>query len=133
YVENCALAHLLYEQRLIDTNPSMPDIGGQAFCVADPGPPPTYGDVYNALEVLDGQVFFSFLSPTFMLVVAYIIEFFYLGRRLLPSYIAWLVPTVSGDLVNLQPSLFNLIQVHLIFDDSRARLPQSQGGLGYRG
>lgn len=32
----------------------------------------------------------------------------------------------------LQPSLFNLIQIHLIFDDSRACKPAKDGGLGYK-
>ncbi|KAE9396471.1 NAD(P)-binding protein [Gymnopus androsaceus JB14] len=84
---------------------SNPDIGGQSFTIADPGVPPTYGDVYRTLETLsNGQTYF----PEF-------------------------IPPINGDLVNLQPSLFNLTMVHLIFDDSRARLPPEKGGLGYKG
>ncbi|KIK70220.1 hypothetical protein GYMLUDRAFT_187914 [Collybiopsis luxurians FD-317 M1] len=145
YVENCALAHLCYEQRLIELerdSSSNPDIGGQAFTIADPGPPPTYGDVYVTLETLsDGQTYFPEVSPTFMLIVAYLIESYYLTRALLVSsdfpplaFLAKLVlPPINGDLVNLQPSLFNLTMVHLIFDDSRARLAPEKGGLGYTG
>ena len=33
----------------------------------------------------------------------------------------------------LQPSLWSLTQVHLVFDDSRARAPPEKGGLGYNG
>jgi hypothetical protein len=47
--------------------------------------------------------------------------------------IAQTLPAIPSGIVNLQPSLFNLINVHLIFDDSRARLPPEKGGLGYKG
>lgn len=139
YVENCALAHLCYEQRLIDTlaGSKNPDIGGQAFVVADPGTTPTYGDVYNTLETLsDGECTFPQLPPTIMLIIAYLIEFYYLGRHFLLASgfaLAKMMPPINGDLVNLQPSLFALTSVHLIFDDSRARLPPEKGGLGYKG
>ncbi|KAG2368641.1 hypothetical protein BDR07DRAFT_1390458 [Suillus spraguei] len=54
-----------------------------------------------------------------MLFVSQIIELLYLSRLVI--------------IVNLQPSLFALASVHLIFDDSRARLPPEKGGLGYHG
>ncbi|KAG5637125.1 hypothetical protein H0H81_005718 [Sphagnurus paluster] len=139
YVENCALAHLCYEARLSETllGSKNPDIGGQAFMIADPGPVPTYGDVYTTLETLsDGECTFPSVPPTLMLVLAIVMEWYYLGRHLLlvAGYtFAKLLPPIEGDLVNLQPSLFALTSVHLIFDDSRARLPPEKGGLGYRG
>ncbi|KAJ4463982.1 hypothetical protein C8J55DRAFT_463627 [Lentinula edodes] len=178
YVENCAAAHLCYEQRLIEIErqhglnsdnadmpspnipPRFPDIGGQAFTIADPGPPPTYGDVYLTLETLtNGQTFFPEISPTLMIFIAYIIEWYYLLRAFLLSFLLelssvssgvpnkpllnlfsklmklsnFLLPPVNKDFVNLQPSLFNLTMVHLIFDDSRARMKPEQGGLGYQG
>ncbi|KAJ3774310.1 hypothetical protein FB446DRAFT_486684 [Lentinula raphanica] len=141
YVENCANAHLCYEKRLIEVEEQernrsdsslarLPDIGGQAFTIADPGPPPTYGDVYVTLETLtNGQTFFPEISPTLMLILAYIIEVYYLLRQQLNLSF---LPSVNKDLVNLQPSLFNLTMVHLIFDDSRARLDPYLGGLGYK-
>ncbi|KAF5353801.1 hypothetical protein D9758_010583 [Tetrapyrgos nigripes] len=145
YVENGALAHLLYERRLIDLEAptsgtdgsKCPDIGGQAFTIADPGPPPTNGDVYTILATLtDGETHFPSLSPTFMLLLAYLIEAYYITREFILSFIpkiGTLIPPINGDLVNLQPSLWNLVMTHLIFDDSRARLPPEKGGLGYRG
>ncbi|GAV99669.1 3-beta hydroxysteroid dehydrogenase isomerase family [Lentinula edodes] len=140
--------------------PRFPDIGGQAFTITDPGPPPTYGDVYLTLETLtNGQTFFPEISPTLMIFIAYIIEWYYLLRAFLLSFLLelssmssgvpnkplsnffskliqlnnFLLPSVNKDLVNLQPSLFNLTMVHLIFDDSRARMKPEQGGLGYQG
>jgi hypothetical protein len=74
-----------------------------------------------------------------MLTLSHIFEHLYLLRlRLISlprplSFFALLVPPIAGDLINLQPSLFELIMVHLFFDDSRARLPPEEGGLGYRG
>ena len=137
YVENCALAHLLYEQRLIalsdpPNNNYLPDISGQAFNVCDPGPTPTNGDVFTALTTLtNSECVFHFLPPTFMLLFAYFIEFYHT----LPSFIFTHLkfPRIRGNLINLQPSLFSLTQVHLIFDDQRARLEPEKGGLGYQG
>lgn len=138
YVENCAVAHLLYEQRLIELltpGSKYPDIGGQAFCITDPGPAPTNGDVYTILETLsEGECHFPSLSPTTMLLVAHAIEFYYrIQQSLSATGWNWLLPKVYGDLINLQPSLFSLVCVHLIFDDSRARLSPEKGGLGYVG
>ncbi|KAJ6590663.1 hypothetical protein DFH09DRAFT_1423573 [Mycena vulgaris] len=139
YVENAAVAHLLYEQRLIELSSGSknPDIGGQAFIVADPGPPPTYNDVYLALSTLmDGETTFPSMSPTMMLLIAHLIEWYYLARTALLATgfsLAHKLPALDGDIINLQPSLFNLVSVHLIFDDSRARLPPERGGLGYKG
>lgn len=72
YVENAAVAHLLYEQRLIELSNggTNPDIGGQAFIVTDPNPPPTYGDVYLTMSTLtDGETSFPWLSPTFIILL----------------------------------------------------------------
>ncbi|KAF7343472.1 3-beta hydroxysteroid dehydrogenase isomerase family [Mycena venus] len=139
YVENAAVAHLLYEQRLIElaNGSKNPDIGGQAFIIADPGPPPTYGDVYLVLSTLtEGETLFPTLSPTLMLLISYLIACYYLSRSWLVAAgynIAQKLPALTGDMVNLQPSMFNLVNVHLIFDDSRARLAPEKGGLGYKG
>lgn len=142
YVENCALAHLCYEQRLIELERGScnPDIGGQFFTVTDTGPPPTYGDVYTALHTLDEETVFPILSPTLMLGLAEVVEFFYVTKALLSTsdsligrVIARVIPAVSGDLVNLQTPMFALLGVHFILDDSRARLPPTKGGLGYQG
>lgn len=142
YVENGSLAHLLYEQRLIELSNGSdnPDISGQAFTISDPCAPPTYGDVYTVLETLDDDASFPKLSPTAMLFIAQILEFLYLARYFLGSsrfrilrLMSHVIPEIKGDIVNLQPSLFNLTQVHLIFDDSRARLSPNKGGLGYEG
>ena len=113
------------------------DIGGQAFTIADPGPPPTYGDVYVTIETLtNGETRFPSLSPTVMLALAYIVEFYYLIRHFfvlsIPFIGSW-IPPVNSLLINLQPTIFRLTTVHLIFDDSRARLAPEKGGLGYSG
>jgi len=130
YVENCAEAHLCYEARLIDllAGSKNPDIGGQAFCITDPGPTPTFGDVYTTIGTLVDGVTFSSVSATFMLLMAYCVEFYCRVQYTLK----WL-PPITGEIINLQPGMFRLTQLHVIVDDSRARLPPSQGGLGYKG
>ena len=138
YVENCAIAHLLYEQRLIELltpESKYPDIGGQSFCITDPGPTPTFGDAYTVLETLsEGECHFPSMSPTGMLLLAHAIESYYVVQQSLSATgWNWLLPKVSGDLINLQPSLFSLVSVHLVCDDSRARLSPEKGGLGYVG
>lgn len=140
YVENCSLSHLCYEARLNKSQSAAsgdPDIGGQAFTICDPGPPPTYGDIYTALNTLtEGQTVFPVMSPTGMLILAHVIELLYLSRFFLERswapFLSRLVPKVGGDLVNLQPSLNALIMPHLIFSSARASLPPSEGGLGYK-
>jgi len=141
YVENCSIAHLAYEQRLIELSrypTRFPDIGGQAFTVTDPGPAPTFGDVYHTLETLDSDTTFIHFSPTIFLSFAHAIELVYLGHYVLRSStnfllrrLAYMIPPISRDLISLQPSTFSLINIHLVIDDSRARLLPEQGGLGY--
>jgi nucleoside-diphosphate-sugar epimerase len=141
YVENASLAHLCYERRLIDKargSPN-PDIGGQAFCIVDDGPPVTYGDVYTVLTTLtDGRTIFPRLSATTMLMLAHVFEGLHVTRSLMLSssspvvrHLGRFVPAPTGDLINLQPSLFSLTMPHLIWDDSRARASPENGGLGY--
>lgn len=140
YVENCSLAHLCYEARLIELQKggTNPDISGQAFCVADAGPPATYGDVYEALTQLsNGACVFPKLSCTTMLGISHLVERYdllwhSLARSPLASF-AKLLPRLGGDIIFLQPSMFALTVIHLIFDDSRARSPPEKGGLGYNG
>jgi nucleoside-diphosphate-sugar epimerase len=142
YVENATLAHFCYEQRLIEVargSPN-PDIGGQTFGIVDAGPPVTYGDVYTVLTTLtDGRTVFPRLSVTAMLTLAHVLEWIYLLRSFAASSsspflrrFGQFIPAPNGDLVNLQPSLFFLTMVHLIWDDSRARMSPEKGGLGYQ-
>ncbi|OCH93928.1 NAD(P)-binding protein [Obba rivulosa] len=135
YVENCSLAHLLYEQRLLDAA-QVQDIGGQAFCVTDSGPAPTYGDVHTAINILTGgETVFPSVSPTMMLILAHLFEGYYLIRHFLLrsplANLSRLLPPLNSVLVTLQPSTYALATIHLVFDDSRARLPPEKGGLGY--
>jgi nucleoside-diphosphate-sugar epimerase len=141
YVENASLAHFCYERRLIENargSPN-PDVGGQAFCIVDAGPPVTYGDVYTTLTTLtDGQTVFPRLSATAMLLLSHIFEGLHLLRSLAAlssspflCRLGRFVPAPTGDLINLQPSLFSLTMVHLIWNDLRARKSPEKGGLGY--
>ena len=139
YVENVSLAHLCYEARLIERaqGGTNPDLSGKSFVVADGGAPPSYGEVYGALTLLSGgAVRFTRLPSTALLLFATVLEQYYLARiallRIAPA-LGELVPPLGRDVVFLQPSLWALTQVHMVFDDSRARAPPEKGGLGYAG
>ena len=135
FVENCVAAHLLYEQRLIELlrpESKYPDIGGQAFTIADSGPTPTYKDMFTILETLTkDECQFPSLSPTAMLLIAHAVELYYRAQQTLSAAGRNWLPRVNDSLVKLQPSLFSLTLVHVVLDDSRARLPPEKGGLGY--
>ncbi|KAF8880050.1 NAD(P)-binding protein [Infundibulicybe gibba] len=131
YVENCALAHLAYEQRLIalSAGGDAPDIGGKAFVVTDPGPPPTFDDLYTAIGTLTaGRCQFQSVSPTALLLLAHVLETYHVFRaRFCQS-----LPPLSPDLMKLQPSTFQTTLPHFIIDDSLARASPAEGGLGYQ-
>ncbi|CAA7267679.1 unnamed protein product [Cyclocybe aegerita] len=63
-----------------------------------------------------------------MFLLAHAIEFYYKLQSRLP----WLLPPIKGEIVNVQPALFDVAIVHIKIDDPRARLPPEEGGLGYR-
>ncbi|THU93314.1 NAD-binding protein [Dendrothele bispora CBS 962.96] len=143
YVENCAQAHLCYEQRLVELSQgsSNPDIGGQAFTITDPGQAPMWNDMYAAIRhFTDGGFKATSVSPTVVLFIAYSMEVYYLTRHFLCSsklpllpHIGKMLPALKGDLLNLQPPTLGLSLMHIIVDDSRARLPPEKGGLGFNG
>lgn len=134
HVENAAFAHLCFEAKLIPDstwetpNAKLEDVGGQAFCISDAGPPPSFGDIYKALGLLsNNQIIFPRLSQTFLLFVSHTIELWYNFRTLWALYLPYplstlhkLIPNPPRDAVVLQPPIFALVAVHLHFDHSRA-------------
>lgn len=156
YVENCSLAHLLYEQRLIgiqgqtrggvggvqshdsEVKKNM-DIGGQAFFVTDPGPPPTTLDHHNLATIVSGgKMQTKLISPTLITAIAHLVEWYYLSRVNLEKsqrykWACRFMPKLSGTIVMVQPSTLVTACSHLYIDDERARRRVEEGGLGYRG
>jgi nucleoside-diphosphate-sugar epimerase len=140
--ENCSLAHLRYEQRLVELvgGTRNPDIGGRSFIVTDAGPPIAYGDCYRVAEILsEERVKFQVLSPSLMLLFAHVVQAYYLTIHFLSQSTniflrtaGTFLPKVPPLIVTLQPSLWNLVNVHLIFDSSDARARPEAGGLGYK-
>ncbi|PWY76280.1 NAD(P)-binding protein [Aspergillus heteromorphus CBS 117.55] len=130
--ENVSLAHLLYEQRLLEhaANPtSRPNCGGQAFVVTDPNPAISFADFYLLLCTLSKTpVAFPPVPAIPFLLLSYLVEWYALLQRI---YLPWLLPPVSGDLAQMQPALFAISTVHVVVDDGRARRAPEEGGLGY--
>lgn len=139
--ENCSLAHLCYEQRLVELlgGTGNPDIGGRSFIATDAGPPIAYSDCYRVAEVLAEENFkFQVLSPSLMLLFAHVVQAYYLTTHFLSQSpniflrtLSAFLPRLPSRVVSLQPSLWNLTSVHLIFDSSNARARPEAGGLGY--
>ncbi|KAJ5846909.1 hypothetical protein N7534_010578 [Penicillium rubens] len=132
HAENVSIAHLLYEQRLIqqsEPGSKLPNTGGQAFTVTDPNPAIAFEDLYTLLTTLSRTpLAFPEVQPLPLLVMAYFIELY---TFLQYKYLSWFLPRLSGDIAQLQPSIFSIINVHVFADDSRARLAPEMGGLGY--
>jgi len=134
YVENVSYGHLLYEERLIEALRSPPSspickLGGQAFLITDNGGSVSHGDLYLAINTLThNRIRFPPVPAILMLVLAHLIEMYYLLQMRFLTFL----PELKGDLVQLQPSIFGVLNVHVKVDDSRARLPPSEGGLGYQ-
>lgn len=129
--ENVSIAHLLYEQRLLEHSndpDTLPNIGGQSFVVTDPNPAIAFSDIYLLLTTLSKTpVNFPRVPAIPFLILSHLIEWYALFQH---QYCSWL-PRVTGDLVQMQPSLFSVTNVHTFADDSRARKSPEQGGLGY--
>ncbi|KAJ5122636.1 hypothetical protein N7448_003771 [Penicillium atrosanguineum] len=130
--ENVSIAHLLYEQRLLEQShpgSTLPNIGGQAFVVTDPNPAIAFSDIYTLLTTLSKTpVEFPTLQPGLLLVFSYLVEFYCVVQH---KYLPWLLPKLIGDLAQMQPSLFAISDIFCFADDSRARKTPEQGGLGY--
>ena len=77
-----------------DISNETPDIGGQAFNVSDPNPPIAFDDMYNVISTLAPQTKFRDLPPVLILIVAHIIEAYYVFRLLHPL-ISWLFPPIK--------------------------------------
>lgn len=161
--QNVSLAHLLFEDRLItprpkpglrdgggsgasekgqsgETDKEVPDIGGNAYAITDPGPPMHYGNFLNVLAQLAHPATpcsFPIIPPLPMLLLAYPVEWYALLRhRLLQKrFVQWrclqwlglLLPRLKGDLEMIQPAMLNVSTLHLCYTIERAREE-----LGYR-
>ena len=130
--ENVSIAHLLYEQRLLEQSQptsTLPNTGGQSFVVTDPNPAISFGDIYLLLSTLaKTPVSFPSVQPVPLFLFSYLVEAYaYIQFR----YLSWLLPKVTGDLAQLQPALFAISDVFCFADDSRAKLAPEFGGLGY--
>lgn len=130
--ENVSIAHLLYEQRLLDQSQpgsTLPNIGGQSFVVTDPNPAISFDDVYTLLCTLSTTpVSFSDVPPVPLLLLSYLVEAYAFVQH---KYLPWLLPKLGRDLSQMQPALFAISDVHCFAEDSRAKKAPEQGGLGY--
>ena len=125
---NVSAAHLALEDKLIDPRTTA-SVAGRAYAVMDPNPPVTYGHLYDVLETLahpKTPVHFPLVSAMPFIIVAYMLETYDWARASVPA-LFWL-PALKGDAAKLQPAIFNMCTLNVVYDDKRA-----QEELGYRG
>ncbi|KAL5336482.1 hypothetical protein BJX70DRAFT_409880 [Aspergillus crustosus] len=129
--ENVSIAHLLYEQPLIEHTKgpnSLPNIGGDSFIITDPKSAISFGDLYLAMTTLAiTPIRFPYIPPVPMLIVSHFVEWYVLLQHF---YTPW-IPKVAGDIARLRPAVLSISNPHLIIDDSRARKSPKEVGLGY--
>ena len=128
-VRNASLAHLQFEDALV--GPHGGKLAGKAFLVTDNGPPLRLSDVHKILALASTNgLRVTYPPPLLMLLGAYIIEAWALAVTRIPFLV-----TVLGEpqdpVILFQPAVFS-VAVSAAVDDSAARKPVSQGGIGYR-
>jgi hypothetical protein len=122
--QNVSISHLAYENTLLNDPNSA--LGGRAYCCTDPNPPIVYGDLYKALSTLAHPmhpVKFPNIPGSLLLLLAYCLESYSLLRH---RYLRFL-PPITGDLAIVQPAVFQMASIHLVYDDSLA-----QKEIGYK-
>lgn len=122
HAQNVSLAHLCFEERLIN-NDTKDKVGGKAYCVTDPNPPVLYGDVYKLLSTLVGEktpVRFRSIPGLPILLVAYVVEV-YAIMRVRWGWLGKVLPALKGDLALVQPAMFNMATVNVVYVDEAAR------------
>jgi hypothetical protein len=107
--------HLLFEAR-IHTH----DLGGRGYAVCDPSAPVRYADLERFLSVLAHPatpIQWQHVAPVPFMLLSYPVEWYIALQR---DYLPFL-PKPSRNLESLQPAVFNYANLHVIYDDSRAR------------
>ncbi|KAH8176051.1 3-beta hydroxysteroid dehydrogenase/isomerase family protein [Sarocladium implicatum] len=128
-VRNASLAHLQFENALLGSH--APKLAGKAFLVTDDGPPLRLGDVHKILNLASTNgLRVTYPPPLLMLLGAYIVETWALAVTHAP-YLAALLGEPRDPVILFQPAVFS-VAVSAAVDDSTARKPPEEGGLGYK-
>jgi hypothetical protein len=129
--KNVSIAHLQLEAALLTPSPKC---AGRTYVITDPNPPISFGDIYTLIPLISVSPFEVQLIPAFpMLLFSYLIEAYVLLQHALPSPFGKLMPLLSADIAQLQPTLFSISTCHVVADDGHARKSVEEGGLGYKG
>lgn len=126
---NASLAHLQFEDALLGHHAEK--LLGKAFLITDNGPPLRLSDVYKILNTASRTgLRVIYPPPLLMLLVAYVIEAWSLAAARLPG-LHQLIGEPQDPLILFQPAVFSAA-VSAVVDDSEARKPPENGGIGYR-
>lgn len=102
------------------------DLGGNGYAVCDPSAPMRYEDLERFLSVLAHPatpIKWPRVSPVPLMLFSYAVEWYVTLQR---DYLPFL-PRLSRDMELVQPAMFNYANLHVVYDDSRAK-----DELGYR-
>lgn len=114
--QNVSIGHLAYEDALL----TQAHPGGKGYCVTDPNPPFRYGDFYRFLATAahpSTPLNFPHVPHVVMLLLSYVVEQYILLRH---RRLHWL-PAVPEDLTYVQPGLFQVATLHIIYTDTLAQ------------
>lgn len=114
--QNVSIAHLCYEDAVL----SGKHPGGKGYCATDPNPPITFGNLYNTLQTLAHPltpIRFTKTPHITMLLLAYCVEAYELTRVRHLNFL----PPIQGDLLMIQPTMFQTACLHLVATDTAAQ------------
>ncbi|KEF61076.1 uncharacterized protein A1O9_02641 [Exophiala aquamarina CBS 119918] len=115
--QNVSLAHLLYESRIHSH-----DLGGRGYAVCDPGPPLRYSSLERFLSLTthpSTPISWRRSPPVPFMLLAYPVSWYVAAQR---DWLPRLLPKLPADLEILQPAVFNCANLHVVYDDSDARM-----------
>jgi nucleoside-diphosphate-sugar epimerase len=128
---NAALGHLKYEAALL--GPHAGKVAGRPFLVTDPGPPLVFQDFYTLIgSVSKTRMTVHYPPPVLLLMVAQIVEAYCVLLLKVPLLTKFGLREPQPPLYYLQPGCFDA-STNCILDDSEAKRPVLEGGIGYRG
>ncbi|KAM0287804.1 hypothetical protein ACHAQH_000336 [Verticillium albo-atrum] len=130
---NVSLAHLLLEAALLGPHADKAHIAGRPFLVTDSGAPLRFDDFYTAMQAVSAtSPVIQYPPPVLMLAVARAIELWCVTLWKLPFLARLGMREPKDPLYWLQPACFTGA-VNCLIDDSAAKRPVADGGIGYQG
>ncbi|CRK35347.1 hypothetical protein BN1708_006696 [Verticillium longisporum] len=132
HASNVSLAHLLLEAALLGPHVDKARIAGRPFLVTDAGPPLRFDDFYTAMKAVAATFpTVRYPPPVLMMAIARVIELWCVTLWKSPFLARLGMREPENFLYLLQPACFTAA-VNCHIDDSAAKRPVEEGGIGYQ-